>query len=149
SERSIEIAGHKVSLIATPDNRVRAFYAVDGDFHLVATSQTIVRRFFEAGTGKESLADLKEFHYARALMPLAREDTLFVYLSDPWFRLLVSPEYRVEMTRRMQAEAEIELVHLARLAARAEKQPAETLDQLIAGGFLPRSLGRRPDGSRV
>jgi hypothetical protein len=115
----------------------------------VTTSQTIVRRFFEAGSGKDSLADLKEFRYARTLMPLSRQDTLFVYLSDPWFRLLVSPPYRVEMTRRMQAEAEIELVHLARLAAKGEKQPADTIDQLVAGGFLPGSFGPRPDGSRL
>jgi len=149
SEKTIEIGGRKVSFVATPDNGVRSFYAIDGDFHLVTTSQTIVRRFFEAGRGTEALADLKEFRYARTLMPLARKDSLFVYLSDPWFRLLVGPQYRVEMTRRAQSEAEIELVHLARLAAKAEKQPADTIEQLIAGNFLPERFGERPDGSRL
>lgn len=149
SEKTVEIGGRKVSLLATPDNGVRSFYAVDGDFHLVTTSQTIVRQFFEAGKGEESLADLKEFRYARTLMPVSRKDTLFIYLSDPWFRLLVSPHYRVEMTRRMQSEAEIELVHLARLAARAEKQPADKIDQLVSGGFLPGQFGQHPDGSRL
>lgn len=147
-ERTVEISGHKVSLLAASDNAVRSFYAVDGDFHLVTTSQMIVRRFYEAGAGKDSLAGLEEFRYARTLMPVARQDSLFVYLSDPWFRLLVSPQYRIEMTRRMQAEAEVEIVHLARLAARAEKQPAETIEQLIAGGFLPKWFGHRSDGSR-
>lgn len=149
SERTIEIDGHAVSLAESPDNAVRSFYAIDGDFHLVTTSQTIVRRFFEAGAGKDALGGLKEFRYARTLMPVARKDAIFVYLSDPWFRLLVSPQYRVEMTRRMQAEGEIELVHLARLAARAEQQPADTIEQLISGGFLPDTFGRRPDGSRA
>ncbi len=149
SEKSVDIGGRKVSLVSTPDNRVRSFYAVDGDFHLVTTSQTIVRRFFESGKGTDALADLKEFRYARTLMPVSRKDALFIYLSDPWFRLLVSPQYRVEMTRRMQSEAEIELMHLARLAARAEKQPAETVDQLITGGFLPKQFGAHPDGSRL
>src|SRR5262249_10937459 len=86
--------------------------------------------------------------YARMLMPLSRKDALFIYLSDTWFRLLVSPAYRVEMTRRMQAEADIELVHLARLAAKAERQPAEKIEQLVAGGVLPPTFARRPDGSR-
>jgi hypothetical protein len=149
SEKTVEIGGRKVSLLATQDNRVRSFYAVDGDFHLVTTSQTIVRRFFEAGRGTDALSDLKEFRYARTLMPLARKDTLFVYLSDPWFRLLVSPQYRVEMTRRMQSEGEIELFHLARLAARSEKQPAGSIDELVAGGFLPREFGKHSDGSRL
>lgn len=148
-ERSVEIAGRKVSFLESADNSVRSFYAVDGDFHLVTTSQTIARRFFEAGAGKDSLADLQEFRYARSLMPLARDDTLFLYLSDPWFRQLVGPQYRVEMTRRMQAEAEIELVHLARLAAKAEQQPSETIDQLVAGGFLPEGFDRHPEGSRL
>jgi len=149
SEKTVEIAGRKVSLLATSDNGVRSFYAVDGDFHLVTTSQTIVRRFFETGKGTDALADLKDFRYARTLLPLSRKDTLFVYLSDPWFRLLVSPQYRVEMTRRMQSEVEIELIHLARLAARSEKQPAEKIEDLVMGGFLPEQFGKHPDGSRL
>lgn len=149
SESTIAIGERRVSLLSTPDNRVRSFHAVDGDFHLVTTSQYVARRFLEAGSGKDALADLKEFRYARSLMPVSRKDTLFVYLSDPWFRLLISPQYRVEMTRRMQAEAEIELVQIARLAARGEKQPDATLAELVAGGFLPAGFGKRPDGSRV
>jgi hypothetical protein len=148
-ETTITIGGRSVSLLSTPDNSVRSFYVVDGDFHLVTTSQFVARRFIEAGAGTDALGDLKEFRYARTLMPLSRNDSLFVYLSDPWFRLLVSPQYRVEMTRRMQAEAEIELVQIARLAARAEKQPDATLDELVAGGFLPAGFGQRPDGSRA
>lgn len=148
-ESTIAIGDRRVSLLSTADNRVRSIYVVDGDFHLVTTSQFVARRFLEAGAGKDALADLKEFRYARSIMPLSRKDTLYVYLSDPWFRLLVSPAYRVEMTRRMQAEAEIELVQIARLAARAEKQPDATLAELIAGGFLPASFGKRADGSRL
>lgn len=149
TEEMVDVGGHKVALLSTPDNTVRSFYAVDGDFHLVTTSQTIVRRFFEAGAGQEALGGLPEFRYARTLMPLARNDTLFVYLSDAFFRLLVGPQYRVEMTRRMQADAEIELVHLARLAAKAEQQPADTIEQLIAGGFLPPQFAQRSDGTRT
>lgn len=148
-QQTVEIGGRKVSLLSTPDNAVRSFYVSDGDFHLVTTSKTIVRRFLEAGGGKESLGELKEFRYARTLMPLSRDDTVFVYLSDPFFRSLVGPHYRVEMTRRMRAEAEIELVELARLAALAEKQPADTIEALIAGGFLSDRFGPRPDGSRT
>ncbi|MBI5756916.1 MAG: hypothetical protein HZA46_00195 [Planctomycetales bacterium] len=149
TQQTVEIGGRKVSLLSTPDNAVRSFYVSDGDFHLVTTSKTIVQRFLEAGAGKDSLGDLKEFRYARTLMPLSRNDTLFVYLSDPFFRSLVGPHYRVEMTRRMRAEAEIELVELARLAALAEKRPADTIEALIAGGFLTDRFGKRPDGSRT
>lgn len=148
-ETTVRIAGHDVSLLSTPDNKIRAFYAVDGDYHLISTSQTVVRRFFEAGENNKSLAQLDEFLYARHLMPTERNDAAFVYLSDLFFRELVGPKYRVEMTRRTQAVAEIELVHLAQLAAKAEGAEHETINQLMEGGFLPANFHIRPDGSRT
>ena len=51
----VEIAGHKVSFLSTPDNRVRSFYAIDGDFFLVTNSRRLVERFFEAGARKRRL----------------------------------------------------------------------------------------------
>ncbi len=143
------IAGHEVSFLSTPDNTIRAFYAVDGNYHLVSTSREIVRRFYEAGQGDDSLAGLDEFLYARHLMPASRDDACFVYLSDLFFRQFVGPKYRVEMTRRMQALAEIELVHLAQLAATAEDAEHRTIHQLMDGGFLPKDFLTRPDGSHT
>lgn len=147
-EQTLEIAGRKVSLLSTPDNRVRSFYVAEGDRHLVTTSREIVRRFLEGADGTRTLAGLKEFQYARSQFPAPAPSAVFVYLSDPWFRQLVGPRYRVEMTRRMQADADLELVALAQLAARLEKKPAGTLDDLIRNGFLPDSIRRRPDDSQ-
>ncbi len=143
------IAGHDVSFLSTPDNTIRAFYAVDGNYHLISTSREIVRRFYEAGNGQDSLAGLDEFLYARHLMPASRDDACFVYLSDLFFRQLVGPKYRVEMTRRMQALAEIELAHLAQLAAKAEGADHQTIHQLMDAGYLPRDFLTRPDGSHT
>ena len=148
TEQTVDVAGRQVSLLSTPDHAVRSFYAVDGDFHLVTTSQTLVRRFFEAGAGQDVLGSLPEFRHARNVMPLSKGYAAFVYLSDPFFRMFISPQYRIEMTRRMRAQADLGLVELARLAAAAEQQPAETVEQLIAGGFLPAGFGQRSDGSR-
>jgi hypothetical protein len=49
----------------------------------------------------------------------------------------------------MAAAADMELVTLAHLAAKAERKPAESIEQLIAGGFLPQGFGLRSDGSRA
>ena len=57
-EETVRIAGHDVSYISSPDGELRSYYAVDGDFHLVATSRRLVERFYEAGAGKGSLACL-------------------------------------------------------------------------------------------
>ncbi|MFV1967114.1 MAG: hypothetical protein ACC628_16930 [Pirellulaceae bacterium] len=148
-EQSVQIEGHTVSLLSTPDNRVRSFYAVDGDYHLVTTSKTLVRRFFEAGREPSSLGRSKEFQWARSKEPLSEGHTIFVYLSDPFFRLLVSPQYRIEMTRRIRAAAEIDVVRLARLAARAEGRPATAIAQLVTQRLLPAGFGHQPDGSHV
>jgi len=148
--QAITIGKTNVTLLSTPDNAVRSFYVVSGDFHLVTTSRTIATRFIETATNvRTSLGALDEFRYGRSKVPIARNDTLFVYLSDPFFHSMISPQYRVEMTRRTRALGDIELVHLARLAAEGEGAPSATIDQLIAGGFLPHNFTKRSDGSRA
>lgn len=147
-QETVKIAGREVLFLHTPDNTVRSFYAVDGNFHLVSTSRELVRRFFEAGEGKGALGNLPDFRAARARLPVERQETVFAYLSEPFFRQLVSPHYRIEMMRRMRASIEIQLVKLARLAARAEGIPARTVEELIAARLLPEGFARRPDGSR-
>jgi hypothetical protein len=146
-ETSVEIAGHKVSFLSTPDNRIRSFYAVDGDFHFVTTSRTLVRRFYEAGAGTGALGKSAEFRLARGEMPLAREDSVFAYLSSAFFENLLGPHYRIEATRRLKSAVEIDLVKMARLAAKNEGRRHATIDDLVRGGFLPASIGERTDGT--
>ncbi len=144
---TVKIAGHEVSFISTPDNRLRSFHAVDGKFHLVTTSRAMVERFYEAGAGNDSLGQSEEFRFARSQMPLKREDTIFVYMSARFFQGLLSPQYQTELSRRLKSVTDIEALTLARLAARGENSSAESVEDLVGGGFLPKGFGRRPDGS--
>ena len=148
-ETTVEIDGHKVSFLSTPDNRIRSFYAVDGDFHFVTTSRTLARRFYEAGAGKGALGKSAEFRLARDEMPLSRDDTVFAYLSSAFFENLLGPQYRTEMTRRMRSAVEIDLVKMARQAAKNEGRRHATIDDLVRGGFLPADFGKRVDGSQL
>lgn len=148
-EREIELAGRPVRYLSSPDGRIRSYYAADGDYHLVTTSRHLAERFLEVGAGSESLGSRGEFRVARQRWPLGRHDTVWIYLSDAFFENLTGPHYRVEMIRRLQAAADIEIVQLARLAAKAEGKPAETIEQLIAGSLLPPDFGPRGDGSRT
>lgn len=145
---TVSIAGRDVSLLSTPDNRLRSFYAAQGNFHLVTSSREVMRRFLEvSGDETSSLGASDEFRHARTLLPLDREDTVFAYLSAAFSQGLLSPQYQIEMRRRLQAVTDIELLQLARLAAQAEQQPANSIADFVRGGFLPAGFGRRADGS--
>ncbi len=149
TETKIMIDGREVSLLSSPDGRVRSFWATNDDCLLFTTSKTLARRFLAIKSGKGSLGETMEFRHARSLMPLDRNDTIFVYLSDGFLHNFVSPQYRIEMVRRLQAQADIELAQLANLVAATEGKPGGTIENLVAGGYLPRDFGLRPDGSRT
>ncbi len=143
----VEIAGRTVTLLSTPDNRIRSFYAVDDLCHITSTSSTIVERFFEAAQGERSLADNPEFRLARQTMPVERDDTIFVYLSRKFFENLLSPRYQIELMRRNRSLANIQLLQLAQWAAANEGYAEDDIDQMIQLGFLPVNFNQLPDGS--
>ncbi|MGQ9504158.1 MAG: hypothetical protein ACUVQR_04540 [Thermogutta sp.] len=146
-EEKLTILNRPVSYLISSDGRVRSYYVADGNFHLVATSRRLVERFLEAGRGEKSLSQSAEFRFARSLFPLDRPDTAFVYLSRIFFQNLTSPAYRIETQRRMQALTDLDLVELALLAAASEGVEAESIEDLVARGYLPKGFGPRSDGS--
>lgn len=148
-EEKIQIRGREVSLASSPDNRVRSFYHRDGKYHLVTTSRKMMERFIEISesNGEKSLAKSSEFKYARTILPLVREDTIFVYFSKTFFEGLLTPQYQIELRRRMQSATDLDLLRFARLAAQGEGLPIDKLEPLAQAGFLPAKFGQRPDGS--
>jgi hypothetical protein len=147
SQQTVTIGGREVSLLSTPDNRLRSFYLVDGPYHLVTTSRAMVEQFLQVADGAGTLGASAQFRHARSVMPISRNDTIFVYFSPAFFQSLLSPQYQVELRRRLRAVTDLELVQLARWAAYAEGKPNATLDELVTGGLLPAGFGDRPDGS--
>lgn len=148
-EEKIQLGKVTASFLHTPDNRIRSFYVQDGDYHLLTTCRYIAERFVETGEGRGSLGDSAEFRLARQQTPADRGYTAFIYFSEAFQRNLLSPQYQVEMVRRLRSSVEMQLLELARLAAAAEQVPGGTIEQLIAAQLLPASFGNRPDGSRL
>ncbi len=148
---TVDIGGEKVSYLHTPDNRIRSFYVASGDYHLVSTSRRIIERFLEVAKAKGagSLGDSAEFRSTRTQMPLARPDTVFVYLGDAHFRNLTSPQYRIEMTRRMQSLNEIDEWQLAQWTAKHEGITDLGRDNLIRLGYLPPTFNQHADGGQL
>ena len=141
------IAGRKVTLLSTPDNRVRSYFLVQDLCHITSSSRKIVERFIEASEGSRSLANNAEFRQARLIMPTGRDDTVFVYLSRAFFENLLSPHYQIELSRRNRSLANIQLLQLAQWAATNEGKPTATIDEMIQQGLLPEKYNQLPDGS--
>ncbi len=157
TKQTLEIAGKKVTYLSNPAGTVRSYYLADKGYILTTTSKSLMRRFIETGADKKgtqspsppALADTPGFRHAREVMPLAREDTIFVYLSDEFFRNMAGPRYWIGMARRLQAAADIQLTQLATLAAAGRRLPADTIEELIRGGFLPEGFQDRPAGNKT
>ena len=148
-ESKVEIAGHEVSFLSTPDGRLRSYYAIDGDYHFVSTSRRLIERFFEVASGNHSLGSSSAFQSTRAAMPLSRDDTIFLYLPNEFFENLASPRYRVELDRRLRSIGEMRSLQISRLAAQAEGRNARTVEELVAAELLPAGFGAHPDGSQL
>ena len=146
SMSTIEIAGRTVSVASTPDNRLRSFYVIDGNYHLVTTSRAVVEAFLATADGALSLAQTPEFLLARQELPLDRQDTVFVYLSPQFFQGLMGPQYQIELRRRLQAVNDLEVLQMAQWVARWEGLN-DSLDALVSAQLVPESVKMRPDGS--
>jgi hypothetical protein len=147
--RELNVGDQTVSFASTPDNELRSFYIVDNQYHLVTNSLAIVERFLECGRGQGALGQTSEFRLARSNFAADPDDSLFAYLSPAFFHGLASPQYQVELRRRLRAVADLEILTLARLAALNERLPADRVSDLIEAGLLPEDFNRRPDGSEA
>ena len=145
----VTIAGRQVSLLSTPDNRIRSFLVSDGSYLFITTSRTLVRRFLEVGQGAPSLADSPSFRWARSWMPDANNYAAFAYFSPEFFHRLVSPQYQIELRRRLAAIADIEIAEVATAVAKSEGLAALDLDSLKAAGLLSPWFDQRVDGAQT
>lgn len=145
----LDVDGVSVTLLASQDNRIRSFFAVKDLCHITSTSINIVKRFIQASEGEGSLADNREFRSARKAMPVDRNDTVFVYLSRPFFENLLSPSYQVELARRNESLANIQIIQMAQWAAQNEGFDPNNLQGMMDEGFLPADFNQLADGSAI
>lgn len=146
--QTIQIAGKDVSLLSTPDNRIRSFLVADGNHVLLTTSRHLVERFLDTGAGQPSLADSDVFRWARVWMPQANNYSVFAYFSPEFFHGLVSPQYQIELHRRLEAIAHLEVAEVASRAATAEGAAVD-LPTLKEAGLVPPWFDQRADGART
>lgn len=134
---TLTIDDSDVSLLSAPDYSVRSFLVSHENYLFVTTSQHLVRRFLAVSRGQASMAVQPIFRFTRTAMPLTNEYDLFAFFPPEFFRTLLSPQYQIELRRRLQAIACLQLADMASLAAKSEGKPVDSLKDLIRERFLP------------
>lgn len=148
-EASLLMGARTAKVIQTSRHQVRSYYVTSGDYHLITNSETLASRFLQADAGEKSLGRLQEYAYARQEASNERNCAAWLYLPDPFFRNITSPEYRIELQRRRQAKQDLVSLSLARIASEAETGQAMEVGELVQKGFLPNHFGVRPDLSKA
>lgn len=147
--QKLNINGKEVVLLSTPDNQLRSFFVADGNYVFVTTSRKLAERFIEVSAGAPSLASMSNFRSVRSWMPDRNDYSVFAYFSPEFFQNLVSPQYQIELRRRLEAIAHIEAAELAGLVAQSESVNAVDIQGFKRAGLLPTWFDERADGAQV
>ncbi len=145
TEEQIQVGDRTASLISTPDGRVRSYYGRVGDFHLVATSRSLIEGFFRCADGEGSLADAEDLREARRELALGGTPAVSAFVPAGFFERMVSPSIRIEAERRLRASRQKALLTLASHAASQEAGAAGE-EKLSPQALLPEGFGERADG---
>ncbi|MBL8819985.1 MAG: serine/threonine protein kinase [Planctomyces sp.] len=148
-ESSTNILNTPVRQLLSEHGQIRSFYVVSQNYHLITNSETLVRRFLETQSGKTSLGSLAEYRYAKSELKDDSNCLAWLYMSDPFFRNITSPTFRIEMMRRRRSAEELLTLAAAQMAATAEGIIDHSVESLTNHKFLPQRFGKRPDGSRL
>lgn len=145
----LKIRGRDVSYLHTPDMRLRSFMVAEGSQVLITSSRSMVERFLDVADGNLALSQTRSFRAARELLPAQNQYSIFAYFSPEFLRGLLSPQYQIELRRRTQAQAALDMVEMADWVAKSEGINAKSVEQLIAAKILPADFMQRSDGAMV
>lgn len=146
--QEIDLGSQKCTLLSTPDNSVRSFLVSHGNYVLLTSSRHLAERFVAVANDGMALSKLDGFRWARQWMPASNDYSVFGYFSPEFFHGLVDPAYQIELRRRLEAIAHIEMAEVATLAAQSEGI-APNVPEMMAAGLLPEWFDRRADGSKT
>lgn len=152
SESVMEVGGHSVRLLSTPDGAVRQHRLELGDVMILSTSMAALQRFIDLHEGQaRPLSERGDFRYMRAMYPFDNEaEDGFVFIGDSFVHHTVSPRVRILMARRMQARADLTAVNNAALLfGWLEGRAPADATELVASGLLRQTELSHADGQAI
>ncbi len=136
-ESSSTYGGISITRFASPGGEVRAHAFRHGKFAVIATSMPFARRIIDAIQGRErSAADNPDYRYLLALHGSGGD--AFVYVGDDFVARIVSAPFKIAELRRVNCEANMNLMRWAVNYRLIEKGSAAPPDGLVKEGYLSR-----------
>ncbi len=177
--KEIDIAGQTVTLLATPDNRIRSFHVQKDDFHLLTNCRAIAESFVRIEKGKGSLASDLEFQYSRQRLfdekdeesqarssadaPGSKTDgEVFAYIPRKCLENITAPAYQIELWRRTRSVAQMQALEMAIRLSEYQRRIGWPLadagdgmgeedhsDQIVGEDVLPSTYQKLAGGGRL
>lgn len=149
--KTLQIAGHAVTVLSTPDRQIHRHQVIVDDVLIVSNSARAVARIIAAKSGKTlALSKSGDFRYFRTKYPFNADEMGFAFISDAFVINAISPRAKILQARRVMASAAMAGVNHAMLlhgwlqgAAAPSVKPAMTLGLMAADDL------KTPDGEAL
>jgi hypothetical protein len=150
--RILAHGGVGIEGFSTPGREVSLYRASVKERVVLSNSRPALERVLDTiSDDRKSLSGCLDFQYMRTVFERDdRAEDGFVFLSDDFFRALLSPGTRIKEMRRLSTRAALTAAsHAALLHAESRgKWPADA-KALRAGPFLPESMERDSEGKYI
>ncbi|HZZ28113.1 MAG TPA: hypothetical protein VFE46_08930 [Pirellulales bacterium] len=134
-----EMSGVNYKFFRSPDRAICSYIAALNGAVVVTNSPKQLERLAQVGQKSESISSLDEYKFFRTRYPLGdKDETAFLFISDPTIRRWCSPQWRIASARRIYVAsllAELTATHAAELESQ-NAQPSK-----IHPDFAPADVG--------
>ncbi|MFT5124714.1 MAG: hypothetical protein ACI97B_003351 [Verrucomicrobiales bacterium] len=103
---------------------------------LISTSASERDHILATRKGENSLGASDEFRYMLRKLPVTKDTSIYVYISDPFIRNLVGPPMKIAQLRRLMARGELEEASASALLARMDGWDKPSYAALVEKGYL-------------
>ena len=139
---------HTIQGVVSDHRTISSWSVRVESFGLVSNSLVGLERALDAFDGKiPSQDEGLDRKFIRTLLPRGAKENVFVYLSDPCIRRLVSPGLKLRESRRIECSTSLRTIaHATAWRAVRGAKPASSFQDLVKSGDLAREQLFCPDG---
>ena len=138
---------HAINGLVSKRREVSSYSAVVDGYALVSNSLVGLKKCLDSHDGKvPSQADGLDRRFVRTLLPRETKEDVFLFLSDPAIRRIVSPELKLRENRRLECSTSLRTIaHAAAWRHVRGEARGRSLEELIGSGDLPVEILYCPD----